>query len=544
MENKKLTKKSRIAIVRIERIGIALMILFILLTFFFFLNRQSLFPLTKQPTKIPTLDILSEGVMVYDDLIPIEKSLYRVWDANFSDLKGNPVKLSDFREKVLIMVVQSEESTENESLLQLILNFLNSLSDNPEVVVRILKMPKEDTGDLDDSIIQSFVIYDNQNFIQQIGLKRTPAILFFNPAGMLMTGIDPYMVTIEKIQNYSDYAANGGLMQTEKFVLTALLENDGSIVSDYSILPSGEVQKGNTILSESLGILLEFAAKKGNQQLFDQVLHFINENMTVSGLVSWKSTDGAKATVNATLDDLRIIAALGTADDRWGGYSDEFALRAASLMNYAVKKGKLTDFYDWELKKSASELKLCYIDINALNILSEFDPSWQDVKKNSLQILEKGLISQTTPLYHSGWSFDSKKYTNTYLHMSEEMLAILQSARAGFISERTIAFLKTKLREGVIYGLYDTGGSPLQGYGFESTATYAILIQIGLAVRDDDLIRLALAHMEHFRVMDGNEKIIGSYSGDLSGLQYTFDQLSALAAWQELTESHWLEKMK
>ena len=397
MENKKLTKKSRIAIVKIERIGIALMVLFILLTFFFFLNRQSLFPLTKQPTKIPTLDILSEGVMVYDDLIPIEKSLYRVWDANFSDLEGNPVKLSDFREKVLIMVVQSEESTENESLLQLISNFLNSLSDNPEVVVRILKMPKENTGDLDDSIIQSFVIYDNQNFIQQIGLKRTPAILFFNPAGMLMTGIDPYMVTIEKLQNYSDYAANGGLMQTEKFVLTALLGKDGSIVSDYSILPNGEVQKGNTILSESLGILLEFAAKKGNQQLFDQVLHFVNENMTVSGLASWKSTDGAKATVNATLDDLRIIAALGTADDQWGGYSDEFARRAASLMNYAVKKGKLTDFYDWELKKSASELKLCFIDINALNILSEFDSSWQDVKKNSLQILEKGLISQTTP---------------------------------------------------------------------------------------------------------------------------------------------------
>ena len=105
-------------------------------------------------------------------------------------------------------------------------------------------------------------------------------------------------------------------------------------------------------------------------------------------------------------------------------------------------------------------------------------------------------------------------------------------------------FLRRSCVRGVLYGLYDTGGSPLQGYGFESTATYAVLVQIGLAVQDDDLIRLALAYMEHFRVMDGNEKIIGSYSGDLSGLQYTFDQLSALAAWQELTESHWLEKMK
>lgn len=538
MENKNQTIKSETAFHRIKHIGIALIVLFILLTFFFFLYRRSLLPLIKQPTKIPTLDILSEGAMVHDDLIPIDKSLYRIWDADFSDSTGNLIKLSDFRGKVLIMVVQSDGCMECESLFDIITNF----PDNPDAAIRILKLQKEDAKDLKNFSNQTFVLYDGQHFIQETGLKRTPAILFFSPAGMLMAGIDPDAVTRESIQNYIDYAANGGLMKTEEFVLAGLLQNDGSIVSDYTILPDGKIQKGNTVLSESLGILLEFAAERGNQQLFNQVLHFINEDMTVSGLVSWKSTDGTKAAVNATLDDLRIISALAAAEKLWGGYKVELAQRAAALMNYVVKKGKLTDFYDWELKKSANELKLCYLDIDALNILSEFDPSWQEVEENSLQILEEGLISQNTPLYYSSWNFDSKKYMDANLHMSEEMLTILQSARAGFITDETIDFIKAKLREGVIYGLYDTDGSPLQGYGYESTATYAILVQVGLTVRDDDLIRLALAHMEHFRVMDGDERFIGSYTGDPLGLQYSFDQLSALTAWQEITESHWLEE--
>lgn len=522
------------------------LIIVILLSAVFFLivPKQSILMFQQKPTITPQSEI-QPATHYFDDFLPMGSVLYHIWDAEFADASHHPVRISDFAGRVLILVVQTEtcQNCGPADLLPVLEKFPGMLADGTEIAGWILLPDDEKTVlDMKNSPFQSSILYDVQDVMRRTGLKTGRCLLFFNPSGMLVAGVEGIDISADRIRNYAEYSANGGFEKTESFILEELLESDGSIYSGYRFLPSGVVQKEDTILSESLGILLEYAVNKGDQNLFDRVYSFIKTQMTVSGLVAWRMVGKIPATVNATLDDLRIIAALDAAEARWGGYQADIDTRSASLLQFVERKKMLSDFYDWELKKQSEETKLCYLDMAALDRLSADAPEWQEIRESAVDTLKNGVISKNVPLYYASWNLKMGAYLPTDLHMSEAMLTVLQSARAGVISIQTVDYIKTMLREHGIWGMYNIYGTPVNGYFFESTGTYAILIQVGLEIGDDDLVRLALRRMEHFRLMDGNDRFVGSYTGDTQGMQYTFDQLCALIAWQQLIDSGWFER--
>lgn len=111
------------------------------------------------------------------------------------------------------------------------------------------------------------------------------------------------------------------------YIMGRMSNGQGGIFT--STAAAGASPTGKDVLSESQGLMLWYALKKNDRELFDQVLCFTQSQMMKNGLTAWYVSGQEMAGVNAALDDLRIWYALREAKQKWGG--EAYALQAEEM---------------------------------------------------------------------------------------------------------------------------------------------------------------------------------------------------------------------
>lgn len=360
-----------------------------------------------------------------------------------------------------------------------------------------------------------------------LGIKNIPTTFFVNGEGILLSWSAAQITKESVFEAYLYNLCRGNRSATQDFVSENLTDENGGVHTTY--VPGDKAATmASPVLSESQGVMLEYAVQTGQKELFDSTLSYINGNMSRDGLIIWSVTDGQAGSVNALVDDLRIYGALLKAQELWGGYDGILKEHHGALAAYGIRDGRYVDFYDAGSRKAAQSLTLCYIDLYTMEALAGTGDEYRKAYEDARQILVDGQISGEFPLYYSRYDYKTRSYAEGELNMAEAMVTLLHLAEAGILPQNTHDWLRKQMEYGAIPARYDVSGRVVNGYQYESTAVYALTALVGKEIGDEDLQGWALRKMEKMRVQDYGREYNGAFGGeDGSGIT-SFDQVMPL----------------
>lgn len=476
-----------------------------------------------------------QGLMQAVDLEPDRTKLFVMYDGILTDKGGSKVQLSSLRGQTVLLLFWSSWCGDCEEYLQG--TFREAVQSAENAGAKLLLVCREgvrgdDYAQASEKLrtlrIDRDTLMDPQAALfQTLGLHSVPSLAVLDADGQLMLTTTE-MPDAVRIQSITAYAAQGALPQLDAFV-RSLISEDGAAASAYHIRQE-KAEPGDTVLSETQGLLMSYALRVQDKVLFDKVWSYVRSSMMQDGLLAWQNVKGVPGAVNASLDDLRIADALYAADKLWGGYHEDAALLTHALYSGSVQAKLLRDFTELATGQVSQQVTLCYQHPAAMRRIAVMDVRWSSAADKAEELLRNGVISDAFPLYWPRYDAAEGAYVGQTLHMAETMVTVLHAAEAGLADERTLNWLETKLRQGPLYASYDTDGQVTPGYGYESTAVYALAAQVGEAAERPELTRLALARMERLRCFD--EPLNGGYGRVSDRSFYTYDMVQALLAWQ------------
>lgn len=319
----------------------------------------------------------------------------------------------------------------------------------------------------------------------------------------------------------------------EKFILTELTGPYGVYTNLIETEQSGEAASGHEILSESASLRMLAAVRRGKKEQFNEEWERAKQVFDMNSGFSYRYSPKQQKlySVNAAVDDLRIIQALYEAGERFGDeqYIEEADKYGQRLFEYNVKDGYLYDFYDNYYKTTNRFVTLCYINLGTLRKLS-ISNEFRDLLTNQMSgILEGGYLSDEFPFYETRFDYESGTYQSENINTVESLLSILALAEVGQQKSTSIDFIKQQVEAGTLYGQYSKDGKPLND--IRSTAIYAITAMIGAEIGDDSLYRNSIERMNEFRITNASSNLYGGFGDEASGQAYSFDNLMALLAY-------------
>lgn len=314
-----------------------------------------------------------------------------------------------------------------------------------------------------------------------------------------------------------------------RFII-AQLTGDNGIYTNYQDTEQQElVATGHEILSESMGLAMRYYTRTGQESQFEQAWKLTERQFNMESGFSYRFSPKHNKlyTVNAAVDDLRIIRALYEAADRFeqNNYREQAERLGKRFLNYNSKEDRLFDFYDDYYKMTNSFITLCYIDLRTLQLIADETA----LIENMLQLVQNGYLSDEFPFYETRYLYEEAAYQSEDINTVESLLTILSLVEVGKQQARSIDYIKTQVEQGTLYGRYSRDGKPLTD--IQSTAIYAITAIIGSELRDEKLYRDSIERMEQFQVLEQDSELYGAY-GDIASRQaYSFDNLHALLAY-------------
>lgn len=483
------------------------------------------------PTATPKL-------LTSQDFEPDRSVLYTIPQGMLTDGQGNEVPLEAFRGRETVLIFWSSWCGDCKEYLAgdfaLAAQSVRSSGATVQLVCR--EGVREDNRVAAEAALQQLALAEttlmdpDAALYTALGLHWVPSVAILDAEGRLVYTAKgaPDAAEISALLNY----VRSPDRQTLRFLESRLTTPAGLVVSGYRVM-DGQVVPGQTLLSESQGLLMLWAAQTGDQETFDRVWRVVRDGMSAGGLTAWR-VDGKMSEVNAALDDLRIVEALALADERWGLYGHEAAARAKILYDRCVQDGLMRDFASLKGKNAADTVTLCYMDVAAMEAAAAYDPRWTEAAQAARTLLSapESLISEALPLYHTRYDAKKKTYSGDVVQMNEACVAVLNAVRAEAVFPETLDWLENTLAAGPVYARYGADGKVLPGYDYESNATYALLVQIGAAAGRDRMVQLALERMERRRSFD--PAMIGGYGNASAEEHFTFDELEAMLAWAAL----------
>lgn len=307
----------------------------------------------------------------------------------------------------------------------------------------------------------------------------------------------------------------------ESFTDTYFLE-DGFFRTGLADTDQQETASGQDVLSESVGLLMLYYLKWDRPAEFGRQVDIINDYFfNNNGLIKWRiRREKSEETVNATIDDFRIIKALLLAGSRWGrdDYIHTAKELSARLLIHCVTGDSLKSFDS----PDSPEAPFAYYDFEAMQLMGRFDKEWKRLSeagmKNILNRKVEGL-----PFFRDAWFSGHEGYPTL-----ENLLILMHLSEAGVKDTKSAAWLKGQLKGKGLFGSYSVEGKPLSPV--ESPAIYAAAALIGDLYGDRELYSLANERLKGMQNMKKNEYYGGFI--DLSSISaYSFDQLMPLLAY-------------
>ncbi len=487
----------------------------------------------------PTVSPDAEKLLNASDLEPDPLRLYRSYEGILKNGKGETIELSDWRGQPVLLLFWSSWCEDCKGFLTE--GFSDAADAAAELGIPLLLVCREGVrGDdyarassvLQDMGLQYDTFMDPDGLLYTaLGFHSVPGLAVFDGGGRLVLNTNnmPSDTSIRKIIDY----ARGGQQQLLEAFVRGLIQPDGLMTAKYSI-EGGSANAGDVVLSESVGLLMCYALGQQDQALFDLVWRAGYEHLFENGLFAWRAVGGKREDVNSSLDDLRILDALYSASQLWGGdYRTDAAKLAHSLYNGVVSEQIMRDFAHLTDGEMSEQVALCYQDPAAMRRLANLDVRWSGAAAKAEELLKNGIISEEFPLYWPRYDVSLKEYIGDDLHTAEALVTVLHAAQAGLIQETTLKWLEDSLRQGPLYARYSSNGQVLPRYAYESTAVYALAVQIGQFTGHTELTRLALARMERMRCFEG--ALTGAYGQITDAAFYAYDALQPLLAWQSLS---------
>lgn len=454
----------------------------------------------------------------------------------FEDADGDPFTLAENTQGPMVMLYWASWCPSCKEALKHVDDLATLVADNGGTLLLVNKLDgvketkEQALAWLSDNGIATQTVFDRDAAqYTALHLAYVPTLLVTDAGGILTSFASGGVPKEAALLSMLKEAKAGKSARMASVVAGVLTGVDGGIHT--SNVPEGaQSPTGDDVLSESQGLMMLYAARKGDMALFDSAWTYVQAHLTTGGLAQWyASNEGKPTAVNATLDDLRIYHAL----HETGNHTNEAAAYAKALLQYAVQDKKLVDFYDFQSRKSAGTLTLCYADFATLQLLAGQDASWQPVLDNALAVVTNGMISESFPLYHAKYDYAQGTYHSDTLHMAEALLTLLNLAEVDLLPPESYAWLRARLLEdGHLYAYYRPDGSVASDGLYESSAVYAVAAQIALQQNDLPLARAALTKLEALRIRDAKNPLDGAL-GEANGTGiHSFDQLKALLAYQ------------
>lgn len=289
--------------------------------------------------------------------------------------------------------------------------------------------------------------------------------------------------------------------QIHNFFMAEMVSKEGGVYTNYQeadISAEDEITRGHYILSESQGLLLEYAVDIEDKQLFLRTWKFLKDYMISEyGSFVWRVTPAYQRTssVTATIDDLQIVLQLVRAGETWpdlrGGLHKEIEVFVKNFSRYTYW-GYLTNGYDYQSQDKLAELNSSYIHLRALREIQQYakDEELQKLYASSRELLKGMYIGNEFPFTHRRFYIETQMIEQTdEINMIEALQAALHLAQNNELRRSTKKWLDKHIDEG-IFGNYNLKGEPVSEV--ESSAIYGIVAQIAFYEKDQELYQKAI----------------------------------------------------
>ena len=285
------------------------------------------------------------------------------------------------------------------------------------------------------------------------------------------------------------------------------------------------------VLSETVGLVMVYAALSGDRKLFDQQMEFSKTKLIGQyGLFHWKvSYDGELVSnSSAVVDDLRIIQASLLAYEKWkdNSYLDFAKDEADNVGQYEVVDSVLRDFWNWRdygQPMAATSLQLSYIDTATMKQMIRIDPEWEEILEKTGDVLLNGQLE--SGLFYEYFDFKDQGYRGEKQNMINQLYCALFAAEIEGDKHPFADWMIARFKQdGKLYAQYNSNTGEPTEY-FESTAVYALAARYALKIKDKRLCEQLIARMMKFQHLNRFSKMYGGFFDDEV---YSFDNLEAL----------------
>lgn len=468
----------------------------------------------------------------------------KIPDIRLEDAEGKEHLLSEYAGRKTVLVFWAswcEDCQKQMPHMKDYMKIANAIDDIQFIFVNKTDGQKEtresaisyfDTLDIKADLMFDYNLYA----YDALGMHNIPTTYFLDEEGVIISWAPKQIESESVFQAYIQDLVNGNSDATLQFIKNNLIDSEGAVHSRYE--KSEEETWKSDVLSESQGLMMQYAVLKQDKELFDTIYQYTKSHMLLSkGLVSWMVQNGKASEVNALLDDIRIYQAVDCAQELWGGYDEEVSNLTNRFIQYGINKnGDYIDFYDSDSEQKASRLTLCYIDLATMKHLADENKQLEQAYLSADQILKNGQISETFPLYYSWYNYEKAKYEEDDLNMAEELVTILHLAQIGELPDNTLEWIKSHMNSTGIKARYDVNGQVVDGYNYDSTAVYALVVRIAQETGENELKRQAIRKMEKMRIQDSSLAYNGAFGMEDGSEIYSFDQIVPLLTYGYLEE--------
>lgn len=331
-------------------------------------------------------------------------------------------------------------------------------------------------------------------------------------------------------------AANAQQRALEQFMTQQFVKKDGVVTSLGRVQVSGDVASGQDYLSESTGLWLLHLAATHQFDAFRTFYAASKKVLYTGQQFSYRLTrpSGKRSTVNASVDDLRIMRALLAYDEATGGnhYRDESATLFAQWAKGCLANGRLKDFYDVRYRKANEQASLAYFDLQTLRYFqNETDvPAY----KEQVAIVQHGYLGDAFPLYAANYNYANQAYSSQDLNTSEALETLLQLARVGKLKSESQAWLVHRLERADLPNAMATNGGVVDKG--QSVGSWALLAQIFATQHDAQHYDQTMALIWREQVQHG--KLAGGFGDPKTGTAYSYTNLNVLLAADMRGQAH------